>query len=91
MPQYFLKVLIMKHLELLGCDEKIHRMKIILAIVNNTKVNSKEAKEMVDFLFLNKSINLILDFDIQKCNEFAMSLAELGVRIGYTSWHEENR
>lgn len=81
----------MKHLELLGCDEKIHRTKIMLTIKNNTKVNTKEAKEIVDLLFLNKSIHLILNFEIQKYDEFLWSLAELGVRIGNISWHEENR
>lgn len=77
----------MKHLELLGCDEKIYRTKIMLTIKNNTK----EAKEIVDLLFLNKKIHLILNFEIQKCDEFLWSLAELGVKIGNISWHEENR
>lgn len=80
----------MEYIELLGCDEKIHRIKILQIILNYTKMDLKKGTKLVENLFLNNSITLKLYLDIKNCNEFTKSLSEIGVRIGNISWHEEN-
>ena len=81
----------MEYIELLGCDEKTHRIKILQIILNYTKIDLKEATKLVENLFLNNSVTLKLDLDIEKCNILTKTLSELGIRIGNISWHEENR
>ena len=80
----------MEYIELLGCDQKIYRIKILQVILNYTDMDLKEGTKLVENLFLDNSITLKLNLDIKNCNELTRCLSELGVRIGNISWHEEN-
>ena len=44
----------MEYIELLGCDEKIHRIKILQVILNYTEMDLKEGTKLVQYSTDNK-------------------------------------
>ena len=83
--------LIMHHIELLGTNNSNFRIKFITILKHTSVFDTKTLSSFYDDLFNSKKV--IIEFkklDLNALNCIVMELAELEIRIGGASFHEDD-
>ena len=81
----------MHHIELLGANTGNFRIKFISILKHTSIYDTKMLSSLYDVLLDSQKV--IIEFrehDIKSLNDIVMELAELGIRIGGSSFHEDD-